>query len=99
MISSMQRTGVRSSGQLQCRFEENLFLYQGGLGKVNALGRFGLVSVIVVTKRKDERKYSLLSGETGLHLKIPPRPGSGSSGRPVSGNPSTPDSGWPASNF
>ena len=77
----------------------NPFLYQGQTTQVNARRAAGIShSVTRVTKREIHTKKGLLC-QNGPTLKLPPRPGPGSSGQPVSGYPSTPEAGGPLLNF
>src|SRR6185437_2479879 len=73
----------------------NIFLYQGPNGQVNA-------RVATSPRLRDRGHKSGIFVEKGLDfarhrpkLKLPPRPGPGSSGHPVLGNPSTPKAGCP----
>jgi len=74
-------------------------LYQGQLPKSTWMGLFERRPVIAVTEWEFSAKIALAFTHNGPRLKIPPRPGPGSSGQPVSGSPSTPDSGGPPLSF
>ena len=77
----------------------NIFLYQGRTLKSTQMEPIWRGPVTAVTKREFYPKKNLLSPENKPRLRIPPRPGPGSSGQPVSGSPSTPAVGCPPLSF
>ncbi len=89
----------------RCGYQMRIFaggtplLYQGQPLKSTRRGRLSAACCDCCHETGNSCKKGLAFAQNKPKLKLPPRPGPGSSGQPVSGSPSTPEAGCPPLSF